>query len=62
FIIFLLRFFVRYIRTGIKRQMQRHVFLIPAVIKPERLLFLASVVQQITTDFLIAILEELTDG
>ncbi|SPW60391.1 tail fiber domain protein [Escherichia coli] len=26
FIIFLLRFFVRYIRTGIKRQMQRHVF------------------------------------
>ena len=36
FIIFLLRFFVRYIRTGIKRQMQRRVFLIPAVIKPER--------------------------
>ncbi len=57
FIIFLLRFFVRYIRTGIKRQMQRHVFLIPAVIKPERLLFLASDLRQMgQTDFLIAIL------
>lgn len=54
---------MRYIRTGIKRQMQRRVFLIPAVIKPERLLFLGSDPRQMgQTDFLIAILEELTDG